>query len=309
MTTPTSEKASNTHSDRLVGLKAADFLLGPEEFVNRCVAIHTGTAELLTEAQRASLAEAIRFGRPRIEVVEAVRRYVNPANRSLNVVNFNNIAQDWNSFIITDELIAYAREDDSMFVQQVYIQTLNRLPTSIEAVEAKFDLRGGLSRTEFVERMARRSPACRLSTDVPFDDHSTVIDADGKFCINLIQPTKAGGWSVAKDVFLQQVASVDGYLQLDEGFVLMGPKRSLPAGTWHLSLDIIQPEPARITVDVVANSGLDVLSKVELVGPARMIMAVLVEPWHNFIEVRLHKETEIEHLRKLKIRQISLRQA
>ncbi len=309
MTTFVSAKALDKGSEAATDLQAVDFLLGPEEFVSRCLAAYSGVTELLTLPQRALLAEAIRAGRPRIEVLEAVRRLANPAHTTSAGTLTNGLAREWDNFVAMDQLIAYAPQNDSIFVEQVYLQTLNRLPTAIEAIEAKFDLKGGLSRTKFVEQIAQRSPACRLSSDVLPLESGKMIGRDGRLYINLIQQTTNGDWAVPHDVFIQQAPTVDGSLQLNEGLVLAGPKRSLPPGKWHLSLDLVQPESSQIIVEVIANSGLDVLARVDLVGAARMVMAVLVEPWHHFVEVRLFKAAELEHLRKLKIREVLLRQA
>lgn len=291
------------------GLQAADFLLQPEEFVSQCIAAFDGTAETLTTAQRAVLAEAIRAGRPRIDIVEAIGRYTSLGAASLLGKTANGVSLNWGDCIVTDQLVKFAPGDDVIFAEQVYKQALHRSPTSIEAIEAKFDLKGGLSRIEFIERIARRSSACRLDTDtLPAGLGAAISDA-GKIRFSFVEPTRDGGWVVARDVHLQAAPTVDGYLQLDNGWVLSGPKADFPSGKWHLTIDLVQPEAAHVIVDVVANAGLDVLASFELAGPARLTAGFSIEPWHHFIEVRLSKDNEPQPLRQLKLRELVLRQA
>lgn len=301
--------ATPNQSDIEYGLRASDFLLDPDAFVGRCIAAYPEADAALTSPQRVALADAIRAGRPRIEVVEAIRRYVAPSARMLDGSPVSGIARDWSNHVVTEQLARYAPGDNSAFVQQVYSQILGRSPSPIEAIEARFDLReGSLSRTEFIQHIALRSPLCHLSTDPSPVGVGFGVSREAKPFFNLIEPSPTGGWIVAQDMYLRSATTVEGTLQVAEGFILSGPKRTFPSGMWNLSIDIVQPETARITVDIVANSGLDVLTKFDLVGPARLVTAVVCEPWHHFLEVRLFKGVEPEALRKLKVRELVLRQ-
>jgi hypothetical protein len=220
----------------------------------------------------------------------------------------NGLARDWSGDIVVEQLARYAPGDDAAFVQQVYGQTLERPPTSIEAIEAKFDLKGGLSRTDFIQRVARRSPSCQLSSDGAVAGLGSGLTAEGKFAFSFIEPTAQGGWAVANDVYLQAGPTIEGALQVSAGVVLSGPKRSFAPGDWHLAIDLVQPEEARITVDAVANAGLDVLASFDLVGPARLVTAFRIEPWHHFLMVRLHKAAAAQTQMQLRIRTLMLRQ-
>lgn len=290
-------------------LQAADFLLGPEDFVSRCVEAHDGAADMLTAPQRAALAEAIRAGRSRVEIVAAVRCYSALGGSSVLRMTATGNPLDFGNYIVTDRLIQFAEGDDVAFVDQVYKQALNRSPTSLEAIEAKFDLKAGLSRIDFIERIARRSPVCRLDTDALPVGLGSTVSADGKICFNLVEPTRSGGWNVAPDVLLQPAPTVDGFLELETGWVLMGPKASFPAGKWLLAIDLVQPELACLNVDIVANAGIDVLASLDLIGPARLAVGFSIQPWHHFVELRMRKGDEEEHLRKLKLRELVLKQA
>jgi hypothetical protein len=288
---------------------ASDFLLGAEAFVERCVSAFAGSDQVLSAGERAALADAIRMGRPRIEIVETMRRLLMPLASTRDRPQVDGVSQCWGQFIVTDLLERYAPDDDEAFIQQVYAQVLDRSPSSIEALEASFDLKGRLTREEFIKQLAGRSPACRLSSDVAPAGVGSAMTKDARLCFNFIEYAESSGWILAPDVWLQHAPTVDGALRLAEGCVLRGPKRSFPAGDWQLAIDIVQPETATIVVEVVANAGLDVLVKFSLAGPARLVTPFSIEPWHHFVEVRLLKRTEPEQHRWLKMRQLVLRQS
>jgi hypothetical protein len=297
-------------------LSAADFLLGAEAFVERCIAAYADDPSELSAGERAALADAIRAGRPRIEVVEVVRRRFSPLQFPAERPKVSGIAGHWSQFVVSDLLERFAPDDDEAFVRQVYAQTLDRSPSPIDVLEATFDLKSGsISRSELIQRLAARSPACRTSADKLATNSGALAAAwakmspEGMFQFRMIEFDRAGGWSVAPDMWLQPTQTIDGALKLNEGWVLLGPKRSFPAGSWQLVIDLIQPARANLVIDVVANSGLDVLVKLDLTGPAQLAVPFTIQPWHNFIEVRLMKPAEEESYRWLKPRQLELRQA
>lgn len=296
-------------------LQAADFLLGAEPFVERCCAVYAGGESSLTPSESAALADAIRAGRPRIEIVEVVRQRLDPLRYSAERPNVNGVARTWDKFVVTDLLENFAPEDDEAFVRQVYSQLLDRDPSPIEAIEGKFDLKGQFSRRDFIMRLARRSPSCRLTTDPPPLGVGGGFSTDGKLFFNFITYARGTGWIVAPDVFVQPGvrdhadACSDDMLRLSEGWVIIGPKRSFPSGDWQLAIDLVQPERAKLVLDVVADAGLSVLTKFALAGPARLVVPFRIDPWHNFIELRLLKPVEDEQYRWLKVRQLALRQS
>ncbi|MEM6973283.1 MAG: hypothetical protein AAF577_10810 [Pseudomonadota bacterium] len=93
------------------------------------------------------------------------------------------------------------------------------------------------------------------------------------------------------------------------GWVLTGPKRGLEPGRWNMIIDLLQPEGASIHLDIVANSGLDSLLALDLVGPACMTVGFDVAPFHHFIEIRLRKPEQAGPLHRLRPRALMLERA
>ncbi|WP_395661110.1 hypothetical protein [Aestuariivirga sp.] len=289
-------------------LHASDFLLDPDCFVDRCVKAHPGANEVFTPAQRSALAEAIRFGRPRMEVVEAVRGYACPPQNKGSGQTEIGVGRQLRGFVVLDELENFAPGDDECFIRQVYEQAFDRFPTEIEMINAGFDLRSGLTRREFINKALERVPRCRSADRSSSAIPGAGLDEHGKMYFSLIKPAAGGNWSIPPHVYLQPVPTRDGFLQTLEGFVLHGPKQSFAPGNWSIAVDIVQPDEARVILDVCANCGLDMISKMTLVGPARFQTAFVIEPWHHFLEVRLYKENAPEALRKLRVRELVLQE-
>jgi hypothetical protein len=288
-------------------MTALDFLLGPEAFVERC-AIALGLRETeLTSLDRGALADAIKAGRPRFEILDVIRARRNPLDPDLQRPNCNSVPSEWSSFVVLDLLERFAPENNEAFVRQTFSQLLCREATTLEVIETTFDLKSGRTdRRGLIEKLAKRAGGARLSSV-----HSVSLPIDRAtsepFKMLLIKYIEGEGWVLAPDITLHVPRPKEGMLtRLEEGWVMTGPKRSLPAGAWRATFELVQADAAEIVIDVVANSGLDVLVRMTLSGPAQVSPCFEIKSWHHFLEVRLFKPTQPEPLRWIKIREISL---
>jgi hypothetical protein len=285
-----------------IEVTTADFLLAPDAFVDRCLSAYDKEGRLFTSGERVTLVEAVRAGRPRIEVLDAIRGRSMPGAREETKPRLNSLAGAVDSFVHTELLERYAPDDDEAFIRQIYFQVFGRQATPVEAVEAKFDLKAGrVTRREMIENVVARSPNARLSTAFAGDG----IAADGKSSFVLVRAA-ADGWAVAPDLWIQPAPTENGAWRLEPGWVLAGPKRTFRSGPWRLDIDILQPQDAQLVVEVAANSGLDLLLTVNLVGPARLSGRFTIGPWHHFLEVRLRRPEQRAELNWLRIRDLSL---
>jgi hypothetical protein len=287
-------------------MTAADFLLPAEAFVERCIAAHPGADALFSRGERGALVEAVRTGRPRIEVLDAIRGRVDPTALQETRSRIAGLAKGWDEFVVADLLANFAPEDDVAFVRQVYSQVFGREPTSVEALEAKFDLKSGrATRRELIERLGARAPGSHLSTDL-IGPGGAALSKTVRPQIVLMRPSGTDSWIVAPEVWVQPAPVKKEAFQFEEGWILAGPKRSFPSGWWRLNVEMDQEDDAELILDVVANGGLDRLLAINLVGPARLGARFKLEPWHHFVEVRLRRMTRPGARNWLRIGDLSL---
>jgi len=295
-------------NDPVATLCAEDFLLDPEAFVERCIAVYATANRTVGPGERTALVEAIRAGRPRVEVADAVRRLYKGAAEVDRLPSINGIGRQYSTFVDVPLLERFAPDDDEAFVRQLYQQMLGRHPTTVDMKEALFDLRHGLDRRAFIDRLAARWPGVVLSTQPVDDEAGLSLAADGKLCFRLIEPRRDNGWSIPPAVWLQPVPTVDGALQVRQGMICHGPRRSFPAGSWQAVIDVIQPSNAVLTIDVVANVGLDILVETTVIGSASFAMPFEIASWHHFIEARLQLSKAAPRESWLKLRTFMLKQ-
>ncbi|MEM9783031.1 MAG: hypothetical protein AAF899_11180 [Pseudomonadota bacterium] len=308
-------------------LTTADFLLGPEAFVMRCseLAAEVGAADsiALDAGERTRLIAAIRSGRSRLEVARAV---LGNAAGPLPPSPARALGREWDSFAVVELLERFAPDDDVRFAEQVFEQLLGRRPSQIEALEARFDLASGdIDRRTMIARVAAMNPHCRLSrvTHEPKGDrganvnpHSTrdvssaMIGHDGREQVLIARCHPDLGWLIGADIECRGVLGPQHaeapLSQVPEGWILTGPKRTLKAGRWDLAVDLVQPGNAQITLDIVANSGLDTLLSLDLIGPALMTVGFDVAVFHHFLEIRINKPRQADELHQLKLRRLAL---
>lgn len=290
----------------------ADFFLDSAAFVEKCIEAY-GLEDKISPAERINLVESMGRGVTKLAMVDAFMRQASLEQVSLLDRRSSGINREWDKFVLVDLLERYAPDDDWSFLKQAYRQLLDREPDKAEEIEALHDLRGGLSRRSWLQRLAERAPNVFLSSDklgtgnaineVP---HSTGFSAAGRARIILMQQIADGSYLVAPSLWTQNKHVENGVIYLQEGWVLAGPKRDIAAGTWLLSVDIVQDDEAEVALDMSANSGLDVLAETHLRGTTRMGLCVTVKPYHHFIEVRLRKPHQPDAQNWIKIRNLSL---
>jgi hypothetical protein len=285
---------------------AADFLLAPEAFVEHCLSAHDPDGRLFTKAERGVLIEAILAGRPRLEVLDAIADRADPSARKLTRPHLGDLLRDWDDRLVPDLLERYAPNDEEAFVRQAYSQLLARPPDSTELIKARSDLKSGrTTRRGLMETLAARSTAARHSTGLALKADSGP-NSGGAPTFILVRPAGPESWTLEPDVWLQPAPIRDGALQVSEGWVLFGPKRSFPSGPWRLDIDIEQEETTELALSVTSNGGLDQLLAIELIGPARLKARFTIESWHRLVEVRLYRPAQPAAHNWLKVRDLTL---
>jgi hypothetical protein len=297
-----------------------DFLLAPEAFVRRCAERCGGEGVALSELEIAELADAVRRGRPRLEILDAMLARHDPIDAKLQRPNVAALRRDFAGNVVVDVLLRYAPGDDVAFVRFAFEQIVNRPPTPRELLSLDFDLRcGRLDRRSIVERLdaqaqvegvkvmvSDRAPPARTESDRIWTADGQMVDTLGRYRIVLVRQLAGHGWLLAPGYWHQPIETADDGWKIRPGWVLTGPKRKLASGAWRLEVEFLQDDDATIFLDVVANAGLDVLAKSLFEGPARCSLRFTVADWHHFIEVRLLKPEEAQEKCWASIRNLSL---
>jgi len=298
------------------------FSLPAREFIEAWAQALGLSDDELSAWDRENLASAIRRGSNRLKVVEALRsRKTVPAGRGFSMRNDIRRAPD--RLALLDVLARFAPDDDAAFLRYAFQSICDRDPTAAERLELEFDLRSARSdRAATIRRitaLAQREGHLALwdtiapdaVRDEPTDARAIpagfVIDEDGRETIVFAREIPGrSGWWVGPDMMRQKVEIADGGWTADEGWLLVGPKRSLQPGRWRLDIDLVQSAQTTLALDVVANSGLDVLHRFQILGPFCGSVVVTIEPDHRFVEFRLEVPKGQGRV-WLKAREISMR--
>ncbi|MDB5402476.1 MAG: hypothetical protein JWQ55_4494 [Rhodopila sp.] len=307
-------------SDDVVG---DDFLLPPEAFVRRCAACCGLDDVALSNLDVAHLADAIRRGRPRLEILDVMRARRDPTDPRLRRPNIAAFSREFAGNVILDVLLRYAPADEAAFVRFAFGQIVNRPPTSRELLSLDFDLRcGRLDRRAVVDWLLARAQI--EGVHVVVSDHTApdrvdgggddrtwiangqTLDAQGRDRIVFVKQHPGHGWLLSPGFWRQPVETTDDGWAIRPGWLLLGPKLNLAGGEWRLEVDVLQHDDATILIDVVANAGIDVLAKVLFDGPTHCALRFEIAKWHHFVEVRLLKPEEPTEKCWVRIRNLSL---
>lgn len=279
------------------------FSLPAREFIEAWAQALALSEDELSAWDREDLAGAIRRGTSRLRVIEALRsRKTVPAGRGFSLRN--DIRRTPDRLALLDVLVRFAPDDDAAFLRYAFERICDREPTAAERLELEFDLRSGrIDRRATIRQitaLAQREGHLALwdtlepddVRDEPTDARAIpagfAIDEDGRDTIVLAREIPGRrGWWVGPDIMRQKIKIADGGWMAEEGWLLAGPKRSLQPGRWRLSVNLVQDAQAILVLDVVANSGLDVLHRFQILGPISAAVVVTIEPDHRFIEVRV----------------------
>lgn len=293
-------------------ISGSDLLLPPDQFVDRCVELFKGETEFdsVSPADRRALVEAIRAGVSKLAIIDAFETRREPMSRHMSS-KYDDLSGSWDSFVSLDLLSRFAPDDDDAFVRQTFFQVKGRDPTEHEAISARIQLSTlGVDRSAYIEKLVQGDHSVQLASQRSPIGHAdwNFIDHDGKRTAVLVRLTEEG-LSVAPGMTVPRSPFANGTLQCTQGWLLWGPKRNLASGTWDVHLCLSQHSEGALLFDVIANSGAATLARCHLIGSAYFNMRIQVEPWHQFVEVRLYKPEQSPDLSWLRIQRIALSEA
>jgi len=318
------------HRQTLDVLPTDVFSLPAESFVDAWAKALDLTESELSQDDRLALAKAIREGTNRLRVVDALkaRRPIPMALSSRSGIQA--IRREPDQFAILENFTRFAPDDDATFLRYSFSRICGREPNSAERLGLEFDLRRGVTtRAKVVKKIvaiARRDGQtafwdtllARDEDDLPesIDPSSArvmpaglLVDTEGQQTAIFVREVENVGWMVGPDLLCQPLRITDKGWNVHPGWLLAGPKRSFAEGSWLLDLDLVQAERARLDVEIVANSGLDILQHVTVAGPFSGALCIDIRPEHRFVELRIRVHERSGEDSWLRPRNISLRQA
>ncbi len=298
------------------------FSLPAAEFVDTWAKALALTERDLTTLDRDYLVNAIRTGTNRLKILDALHMRQSSFAQFGRGESAHDIRRTPDRFALMEVITRFAPDDDGAFLRRAFLQICDREPTPGERLELEFDLRRGhLDRRGAVKRIvaaARRDGHLALWDSLDPDDGQDdpacartmpaglVYDESGRETLIFVRAMPDGGWMVAPDIMRQSPKMSENGWLVHDGWLLVGPKRSFRSGTWRVDLDLLQLQDAILDVDIVANSGLDVLQRLEIIGPFSGSFAVEFKSEHRFVELRLAPRKCAEELIWLKPRNISM---
>lgn len=284
------------------------FSLPAESFVDAWAKALDLTESDLTSEDRLSLANAIRGGTSRLRIVDALkaRRPIPSALSGPSLMQA--LRREPDQFAMVENFVRFAREDDAAFLRYAFSRICGRDPTSAERLGLEFDLRRGVvTRATVVKRIVaiarREGQTAYWDTLLPDSDSEPrdvgdssrasitpsgfLVDSEGQATIIFVREVDNAGWMIGSDLLRQPPQINDSNWSVQPGWLLTGPKRSFKEGDWLLDLELIQPKEAKLDIEVVANSGLDFLQAMTLVGSFSGSVCVTIKREHRFIELRI----------------------
>ena len=305
----TAFSAQSSESTNVCGLNAEDndtlkkvFSLPPAAFVDAWARALALSEKEFTPSDRDIFVRAAQTGSSRLKIVDALyaRKWV---SRSVqNDRHAHDICRVDDHFVVLENLEKFTPDNDANFVGYAFRQVCAREPTSTELLTFDFDLRrGAVDRRATIKKIVRianlegrpalwdslsleedaSDPTCARTMPTGF-----AYDEEGRESLIFVRELPQGGWMVAPDI-LQQLPKVEqrGWL-IEQGWLLTGPKRSVRPGCWRVDLNILQNDNV-LLLDLVANSGLDVLQQISICGSFSGSFCVTLASHHRFIELRL----------------------
>lgn len=305
------------------------FSLPAESFIDAWAKALDLTESDLSPDDRLSLANAIRGGTNRLRVVDALKAR-RPIPSSLGGLSgLQALRREPDQFAIVENFVRFAREDDAAFLRFAFSRICGRDPTSAERLELEFDLRRGvLTRTVVVKRIvaiARRDgQTAYWDTLLPDSENEAretadfsnasitpsglLVNTDGQAMVVFVREVENIGWMIGPDLMRQPLQIKDGNWSVQPGWLLTGPKRSFADGDWLLDIDLIQPHAAKLDIEIVANSGLDILQAITLIGSFSGTVGIAIKREHRFLELRIRIHERSPEDSWLRPRNISMRQ-
>ena len=218
-------------------------------------------------------------------MIDALERRQASPHRTIRVASAHGVRRAPDSFALVEMYTHFAPQDDAAFLRHAFSRICDRSPCESERLELEFDLRRGVvDRAAAVKRIIAIAssegrgafwdtlvPEGEADPPTPADPTSArtmpaglVYDENGRETLIFVRSVVGAGLVIAPDVMRQTPRTIDGGWAVHEGWLVVGPKRSFKPGRWRVDLDLVQPNDAILDVDVVANSGLDVLQQIAI---------------------------------------------
>lgn len=112
-------------------------------------------------------------------------------------------------------------------------------------------------------------------------------DLNGQETLIFVREVPGSGWMIGPDLLRQPVNVVDNGWKVSSGWLLVGPKRGFQAGPWRIQIDLVQELNAKLAIQLVANSGLDILQEVTIAGSFTGNLSTEIRAEHRFVELRV----------------------
>lgn len=280
------------------------FSLPAREFVNAWAAALDLSDDDLPPPDRENLVSSIRAGVSRLRIVAALRRRRPGGVRCLSDRFCNDIRRPPDHLVLIENLTRFAPEDDATFLRHAFDRICGRGPSNTERLEFEFDLRrGAVDRAAAIKNIvsiARREGRSALwdtshedaepnnAADARVLPAGLLVNEDGRetlvFVREIPQPRQ---WMVGPEMMRQEIRTADDGWLVEDGWLIAGPKRTLPSGLWQVDLDILQQPTSKLEFDIVANSGLDVIQSMTIAGGFCGSLLVDLQPHHRFVELRI----------------------
>lgn len=294
------------HKIPLQALPKDVFSLPADAFVDAWASAFNLADADLSADQRHNLAQAIRNGTNRMKVIDALRAASPETHEKTGDFSAQVVRRPVDQFALIESFTRFAPDSDVAFLRYTFSKILGREPTDKERLAFEFDLRRGTKTREQavkqVVAIARRDGRISLWDTLTGTDHlpgevdnseartmpvGLSYDLNGQETLIFVREVPGSGWMTGPDLLRQPVNVVDNGWKVNPGWLLVGPKRSLQAGSWRIQIDLVQELSSKLAIQLVANSGLDVLQEVTIAGPFVGNLSTEIRTEHRFIELRV----------------------
>lgn len=301
------------------------FSLSGEAFVDAWATAFNLTASELSHEERQNLVKAIRNGTNRLKVIDALRAASPDPESKPDDYEAQFIRRTPDQFAMIESFTRFAPDNNVAFLRYTFAKICGRDPTDKERLALEFDLRRNVTTREDIVKkvvaIARRDGQISLwdtleqpeAGSKPADPSSArslpaglSYDLDGNETLIFVREVPGSGWMIGPDLLRQPVNVVDNGWSVIPGWLMTGPKRSLEPGSWMVQLDVVQDPGAKLCVQVIANSGLDVLQDITMAGSFAGNLCVEIRNEHRFVELRLKIIESSKANQWLRLRDVSM---
>ena len=307
----TQDDITNPDDSKPLRLSSAEFASEPRSFVRH---LADRMSININDATLYRLVERVKRGATREQIIQALRntkgeRY--PTDRATAALNFARVNVPASDLVVENVLL-FAPNDDKAFVLHAYAQVLSRHPGNVELARATHQLESGTTaRIDLLALLNGKaieeghlinwdSAASLQSNTGDIPKIRGLIEANGFRMVSRNSPEVLNlcryvdeRWELAPSMISRAEEIRSDSWVINDGFILTGPRCHVAPGNWVLELDIVQPEWATITIDVVANLGMDRLLYISACGNLRGNFVFEKLNTHAFLEVRLQAQNAI----------------